>query len=175
YNPVERSMATLLRKLVGMVLPVDHYGTHLDLQDNVIDTELDNIFRKPVVTEYIDVKGTSNSDNVSWKWIEIHTKICKYSLDIKKYNNIKYCSPKRCEKAASLLASNNADNYINYFCSVCGKYFSTVSIVTIYKKSQYSKKVSFTKHKSERLKKTKTTAKKVCPTNMDLEDQKKLI
>ncbi|CAG8730611.1 14973_t:CDS:2 [Cetraspora pellucida] len=41
YNSVERSIATLSRKLVGMVLPINQYGTHLDLQSNVIDTELE--------------------------------------------------------------------------------------------------------------------------------------
>ncbi|CAG8787960.1 2497_t:CDS:2, partial [Cetraspora pellucida] len=186
YNPVERSMTTLLGKLVGMVLPVDHYSIHLDSQDN----KQDNIFEKPVVTEYVNMKN------------------------VKKYNNIKCCSLKRCEEAASLFASNDGfllsqairkdrhyinlihlleyfskkkipeynqlcsfitDNYINYLCSVCKKYFLTVLMVTVYKKSQLSKKVSLTKHKPERSKKTKTTAKKVCPTKYRPGRLKKLI
>ncbi|CAG8807768.1 38067_t:CDS:2 [Gigaspora margarita] len=40
YNPVERSMASLLEKLAGITLPIDKYGMHLDSQGNVVDEEL---------------------------------------------------------------------------------------------------------------------------------------
>ncbi|CAG8761909.1 1519_t:CDS:2 [Gigaspora margarita] len=40
YNPVERSMATLSGKLAGIVLPINHFGKHLDSQGNIIDTNL---------------------------------------------------------------------------------------------------------------------------------------
>ena len=72
YNPVERSMATLSKKVAGITLPIDHFGTHLDSQGKVRDRELglrnfeyagqalanlwrkDPIFGKPVLAEYID-------------------------------------------------------------------------------------------------------------------------
>lgn len=41
YNRVERRMAPLSRALVGVILPHDHYGTHLDSQGRTIDTELE--------------------------------------------------------------------------------------------------------------------------------------
>jgi hypothetical protein len=40
YNPVERGMATLSGKLAGITLPIDHYGTHLNTQDKVINPDL---------------------------------------------------------------------------------------------------------------------------------------
>ncbi|CAG8812733.1 214_t:CDS:2, partial [Cetraspora pellucida] len=49
YNPVERSMAPLSNRLAGIVLPVDHYGSHLNSQDP--------IFGKPVITEYVDIEN----------------------------------------------------------------------------------------------------------------------
>ena len=40
YNPVEREMATLSGKLAGVTLPIDHFGSHLNLQGKVIDPEI---------------------------------------------------------------------------------------------------------------------------------------
>ena len=40
YNPVERGMATLSGKLAGITLPIDHFGSHLNTQGKVIDSEL---------------------------------------------------------------------------------------------------------------------------------------
>jgi len=40
FNPVERGMAPLSSKLAGIVLPIDHYGTHLNSQGKVINEEL---------------------------------------------------------------------------------------------------------------------------------------
>ncbi len=73
YNPVERGMVTLSNKLASITLPIDHYDTHLNTQEKVIDLELaawnfcyagealceiwyrDLIFRKKVDIRYIDV------------------------------------------------------------------------------------------------------------------------
>ncbi|CAB4441827.1 unnamed protein product [Rhizophagus irregularis] len=72
YNPVERGMATLSGKLAGIMLPIDHFGKHLNLQGDVTDPELaaqnfqhagkalcdiwsrDLIFGKCVDAQYID-------------------------------------------------------------------------------------------------------------------------
>lgn len=43
YNRVERRMAPLSRSLVGVILPHDRYGTHLDSQGLTIDAELEKI------------------------------------------------------------------------------------------------------------------------------------
>ncbi|CAG8597763.1 4192_t:CDS:2 [Cetraspora pellucida] len=111
HKSIEFSAANSKRiKEVIKVQTVNHlqealkskYDKHLSQS-----TKQNNIFRKPVVTEYIDMKSISVSDNISWEWIEIYTRICKYSLDVKKCNNIKYCSPKRCKEAASYLALND--------------------------------------------------------------------
>ncbi|CAG8841861.1 9189_t:CDS:2, partial [Gigaspora margarita] len=40
YNPVKRSMGTLLKKLVKITLPIDKHGTYLALQEKIQDIEL---------------------------------------------------------------------------------------------------------------------------------------
>ncbi|PKB93135.1 hypothetical protein RhiirA5_442218 [Rhizophagus irregularis] len=40
YNPDERGMATLSGKLAGITLPIDHFRTHLNTQEKVINPEL---------------------------------------------------------------------------------------------------------------------------------------
>ncbi|CAI2182576.1 15166_t:CDS:2 [Funneliformis geosporum] len=40
YNPVERSIATLSKKLAGITLPIDHFRIYLDTQGKVINLEL---------------------------------------------------------------------------------------------------------------------------------------
>ncbi|CAG8498792.1 1853_t:CDS:2 [Scutellospora calospora] len=42
YNLVEHSMSTLSEKLADIVLPIDHFGSHLNSSSNVIDSELAN-------------------------------------------------------------------------------------------------------------------------------------
>jgi len=137
YNPVERSMCTLSGKLAGITLPIDKFGSHLNSQGKVINPELakknfcyagealctlwnkDQIFGKPVLTQYIaentvSIEGREqvNGENVeeseiSWKWIENHTQICRYSLDIKKCKDISCCNPIKHEESAAFLAENN--------------------------------------------------------------------
>ena len=71
YNRVERRMAPLSHDLAGLILPHDHFGTHLDSQGRTTDRELElsnfehagkilaDIWSKtvidgnPVVAEYI--------------------------------------------------------------------------------------------------------------------------
>src|SRR6266540_2176128 len=40
YNPVERGMAILSGKLAGIMLPINHFGMHLNTQGKVINPEL---------------------------------------------------------------------------------------------------------------------------------------
>lgn len=132
-------MSTLSRKLAGIVLPIDKYGSHLNSQGEVIDPVLakknfryagealcdlwnrDPIFGRPVITKYTDQKASpfddvtfpesNDNDNdeptVPWKWLENHTRMCQYSIDIRKCADIRCCTPKRCKDAADLLAVNN--------------------------------------------------------------------
>ncbi|CAB4489434.1 unnamed protein product [Rhizophagus irregularis] len=93
YNPVERSMSTLSQKLAGITLPIDKFGFHLNSQGQVTDLEL--------------AMKNFRYAAVPWQWIENHTKICQYSLDIKKCEDSSCCSPKRHEEAAVLLAEND--------------------------------------------------------------------
>ncbi|GES72552.1 hypothetical protein GLOIN_2v1783204 [Rhizophagus clarus] len=53
------------------------------------------------------VKESDNKLDVPWQWLENHTKICQYSLVIKKCEDSSYCSPKHYEEAAILFAENN--------------------------------------------------------------------
>lgn len=43
FNRVERRMAVLSKALSGIILPYDHYGTHLDTNGNTIDEELEKL------------------------------------------------------------------------------------------------------------------------------------
>lgn len=72
YNPVERGMAILSRKLAGITLPIDHFRSHQNTQGKVIVLELalqnfqyageslcdiwckDLIFGKYVDTQYVE-------------------------------------------------------------------------------------------------------------------------
>ncbi|CAG8744958.1 37539_t:CDS:2, partial [Gigaspora margarita] len=50
YNPVERSMSTLSEKLGRIILPVDHFGSHLNTMG------IDNIHEHKVAVNYIEYK-----------------------------------------------------------------------------------------------------------------------
>ncbi|RIB02241.1 hypothetical protein C2G38_2228373 [Gigaspora rosea] len=87
----------------------------------------DPINGKPVYVEYIDEKQdpfvnlklssefeTTNVQSVKgdempvpWSWVESHCQICRYSLDIKKWNDLSCCTPKRAVEAAAFLGENN--------------------------------------------------------------------
>jgi len=41
FNRVERHMAPLSRELSGLILPHEHFGTHLDADGRTIDEELE--------------------------------------------------------------------------------------------------------------------------------------
>ncbi|CAB4430946.1 unnamed protein product [Rhizophagus irregularis] len=103
-------------------------------------------------------KEGTNESVVPWKWLENHTRMCQYSLDIKKYKDSSCCSPKRNEEAAFFLQkmmeycnklkipgydahcpSINANTYSRLCCPKCNAYFPTLSIVTQHKKNHHPK------------------------------------
>ncbi|RGB32785.1 hypothetical protein C1646_762499 [Rhizophagus diaphanus] len=93
YNPVERSIASLSEKLASITLPIEEFGSHLNSQENYVDQEK-NPFDEP-------------EPSISWKWIEEHIQLCRYSLNIKKCKNRKCYSEYRAPDAAKLLDENN--------------------------------------------------------------------
>lgn len=143
FNPVERAMASLSKKLAGISFPIDKFGKHLDSQGKVVDQELglrnfryagealcniwqrDKVFGKSVYSEYIDEQPAPLSDVtfeanmeidngnngitelVPWAWIENHTQMCKYSLDIRKCVNPECCSQKRAPEVATFFEQTN--------------------------------------------------------------------
>ncbi|CAB4464558.1 unnamed protein product [Rhizophagus irregularis] len=132
YNPVERSMASLSGKLAGIVLNAFNYGNHLGNMNGqantVIDKELgrknfkhagehlcdlwsrDPINGQPVISTYIEEHDDTIFSNVQeeeWEWIDQHSQICKYSLDLRKCENRSYCRPPRAPDAFELLSLNN--------------------------------------------------------------------
>ncbi|CAB4440867.1 unnamed protein product [Rhizophagus irregularis] len=109
YNPVERSMASLSGKLA-----VDEELARQNFEfsgKKLCDIwKRDDIYGKPVTVEYVDqeISPFDESDSsISWKWIENHTQICRYSLDIKKCKNRECCSEYRALNAAILLNEND--------------------------------------------------------------------
>uniref|UniRef100_U9UEM9 C2H2-type domain-containing protein n=1 Tax=Rhizophagus irregularis (strain DAOM 181602 / DAOM 197198 / MUCL 43194) TaxID=747089 RepID=U9UEM9_RHIID len=129
YNPVERGMATLSRKLADIMLPVDHFGSHLNTQGKVIDLDVDAQYVEELTNpfENLEFEGTvkekeeerkqqkkkQENENdipecfVPWSWIENHCNLCQYSLDIKRCTNASCCGPSRAKEATELLLLNN--------------------------------------------------------------------
>ncbi|CAG8732662.1 17536_t:CDS:2 [Cetraspora pellucida] len=101
YNLVKWDIVSLSQKLTGIILSVNIY---------------DPLFGKLIIVEYIkrnnfpfSIKFPRSEDenNMSWKWLETHARICNYFLDIKKCENILCYLPKQCKEIASLLMKND--------------------------------------------------------------------
>lgn len=113
FNPVERRMASLSRDLSGLILPHDHFGTHLDDQCRTNDINLEKKnFQKAgeilsevwsenkidgydVFAEYISpADGTEEGSKVlplSEEWKCIHVRQSHYFLQIVKCDNRNCC------------------------------------------------------------------------------------
>lgn len=102
YSRVERRMAPLSRKLSGVILEHDHYGTHLDSNGKTVDTEKESqnfefagktladiwselsFDKHPVVAEYV---GPTESElqeiiTVSAEWKLSHVRESHYCLQV---------------------------------------------------------------------------------------------
>lgn len=108
-------MAPLSRQLSGVILPHEHYGTHLDGNGKTIDIEFEqrnfeyagetlaNIFGGlvidgyPVITEYIKPENENHQDyeEMDEKWKINHVRSSQYFLQIVKCSNQSCCSPPR--------------------------------------------------------------------------------
>ena len=110
YHFIERRMAPLSAALAGVVLPHDHFGSHLDASGNTIDVDLEkknfqkageilcdiwnNIsidnhnvtcsYRQPTAEQ----KEKDSPDHV---WVENHCTISKYCLQIAKCDDLSCC------------------------------------------------------------------------------------
>ena|ERR1043165_3307203 len=110
-------MTSLSNKLAGIVLNTFSYGKHLDNMNGkiiVADEELgcrnfkhageclcelwnhDPINGQSVIATYVeeyDYDVFSDTEEETWDWIDRHSQICKYFLDIHKCNNRNCCGP----------------------------------------------------------------------------------
>jgi hypothetical protein len=83
------------------------YCTYIDEKTNPF-TNVVFPFRENEIS--IKLKGKCNEDDyphVPWSWIENHTKLCEYSLDIRKCNNKECCGEWRATSARDFLSVNN--------------------------------------------------------------------
>lgn len=111
FNQVERKMAPLSKKLVGVLLSHDHFGSHLDSQQRTTDVELEKrnfknagevlaeIWSEVVIdghktfTFYINPEDSDIEPpaTVSQMWLTKHVRVSQYLLQIVKCDNKKCC------------------------------------------------------------------------------------
>lgn len=101
YNRCERRMAPLSRSLSGVILPHDHFGSHLNSQCKTIDSELEKrnfayagevlseIWTElqfdgyPIVAEYVDPSAeTPAVIEVDAQWYSVHVRESQYFLQV---------------------------------------------------------------------------------------------
>ncbi|CAG8756976.1 4909_t:CDS:2, partial [Cetraspora pellucida] len=100
YNPVKQAMCILSGKLADITLPIDTFGFCLDSQSKVINQEL---AKK-------NFRHTGETLCTLWGRdliFERHMRICQYSLNIRKCDDLTCCHPKRHEESAAFLAEND--------------------------------------------------------------------
>jgi hypothetical protein len=117
YNRVERRMAPLSRELAGVILPHDHFGTHLDSKLKTTDLELERINfsyagqtlaeiwsklsfdNYETKAEYIDpISSDLNESELLKKgpeWFSIHVTTSQYMTQIVKCTDESCCSRPR--------------------------------------------------------------------------------
>lgn len=117
FNPVERRMANFSRAMSGLVLPHEHFGSHLDNNRKTIDNELEKQnfhHASEVLAEvYSNIKidgfdvvanairpecSEISPDSLTTKdddWISKHVRSSQYLLQMRKCSNFECCSPFR--------------------------------------------------------------------------------
>jgi hypothetical protein len=117
FNRVERKMAPLSKELTGLILPHDHYGSHLNDRGITIDAELEKrnfqfagntlaeiwsqliVDNYPTVAEFIDPTASElleeNLLSRDQKWFDIHVQTSQYLTQIVKCTDNKCCSKPR--------------------------------------------------------------------------------
>lgn len=115
FNRVERRMAPLSHELAGVILPHDHFGSHLDNQGRTIDEDLErenfkhagevlgkiwsglSIDSYDVEALYVE-PGESRAflnDETDPEWYAMHVRESQYLLQIVKCNSLFCCGPLR--------------------------------------------------------------------------------
>ncbi|KAJ6639294.1 hypothetical protein Bhyg_12037 [Pseudolycoriella hygida] len=117
FNRVERRMATLSKSIVGIILPYDHYGAHLDNQGRTFDVEkekkkfsyaveaLAEVWSETVIdghityAEYVDPDNSNlNESSILAKdagWYDRHVFLSHYMLQILKCADENCCKRRR--------------------------------------------------------------------------------
>jgi hypothetical protein len=113
FNRVERRMAPLSRELAGLILPHDHFGTHLNASGKTVDTELEKSnFRKAgetlaevwssvvidnykVVAQYVEQTDADTPSEPDSRWTARHVRQSQYFLQIVKCDESGCCKPWR--------------------------------------------------------------------------------
>ena len=111
FNPVERRMASFSHGLAGLVLPHDHYGSHLDSCGKITDIELEKMnFCKaeevlselwsqtvidgyPVECNAVPIGKKYILPNPDLAWVSNHYLQSRYCLQIVKCRDIACCLP----------------------------------------------------------------------------------
>lgn len=107
YNRVERRMAPLNRELAGLILPHDHFGSHLDERGVTIDEHLErsnfefagNVFAEvwssmEITAKYVGAGQQDVPDFPDIKWYSEHLRESQYLLQIVKCRNAECCRPR---------------------------------------------------------------------------------
>ncbi|XP_039438893.2 uncharacterized protein LOC120420048 [Culex pipiens pallens] len=117
FNRVERRMSPLSRELAGLLLPHDHYRSHLDSQMRTTDEHLERqnfkfagktlaevwggliIDGYPTVAEFIEPEASEvDPESLECRdqcWFSNHVRTSQYMLQIVKCDNRSCCSPLR--------------------------------------------------------------------------------
>lgn len=117
FNRVERKMAPLSKELSGLVLPHDHFGTHLDNSGRTIDVELEKknfehagkvlaeiwsnlvVDQFPCISEYVDPSKSellqAELVKKDQKWFDNHVRTSQYLTQIVKCLDESCCSKLR--------------------------------------------------------------------------------
>lgn len=92
YNRVERRMAPLSKELSGIVLPYDHFGSHLDEKHQTVDSDLElrnfkhsgDVLSEVWSSMIIDIEPeTLNQAPIpDMKWHHKHVREVQYILQI---------------------------------------------------------------------------------------------
>ena len=111
FNPVERRMAPLSHDLAGLILPHDHYGTHLNSSGKTMDEELEEknflaaaealsevwsntvIDSHKVECETVPIGKEFVPDDPNPSWIANHVQQARYCLQVVKCTNPNCCEP----------------------------------------------------------------------------------
>lgn len=118
FNRVERKMAPLSKELSGLILPHDHFGSHLDDRGNTKDVGLEKknfqfagetlaeiwsqlvVDGHPILAEYIDSSDRSQLSEEELltggqNWYDRHLRSSQYMTQIVKCEDSKCCSSPR--------------------------------------------------------------------------------